>query len=168
MLASQVASIRKRFIVPWLALALLNLILSAHMHSTEPPVGLGGIMIALFDFYALSWVGMLTALREPRYVRAVFRAVVAVEFLPWAVVLGFMFMTAHGVRVEVVNAFFRCWFVGCGIYDLLLAFWARNQLRRRFRSLAGNDLKAPRPFVDDADYAAYGSAKNEQRSAMLV
>jgi hypothetical protein len=113
---------------------------SRRMPNSEPPFPLGGLISAGFDFYALSWMGMLAGLREPRYVRAVFRTMGAVLVGPWLIVVVFVFMAQRGVSSSAMNSFFCVWYIGAVIYDLGLALWAQGRLMSGFRQLAANDF----------------------------
>ena len=146
-LAGQMRSLQKRFVLPFLALAMVNwlILLEVTSRRDDFPGLLSGMLIAPLDFYALSWLGMLTGLREPRYTRAVFRTFGAVMVPPWIVIFLFVFANSHrGISSSAVHAFFFYWFLFAAVYELVLAHWAKTQLLTRFRLLAANDLRPPR------------------------
>jgi hypothetical protein len=157
-LNSQRAALRQAFALPFVGLLLVNAVLMAADPSSnreQEPVVFGGAVIAIFDFLALSWVGMLAGVREKNYARAVLRTFSGVMFLPWAVLLLFLFGFANrGVPSSTVQSFFLIWFVGAAIYDLVLAGWAQQQVRSRFRELAGNDVTPRLLFRPSASWRA--------------
>jgi len=141
-LAGQMRTLQRRFIAPFLALILVNwlILLAVSGRHDDLPGLASGMFVAPFDFYALSWAGMLTGLREPRYARAVFRAFGAVMVGPWIVVLLFVFASNnHGVSSSSVHAFFFCWSLFVAFYDVVLAHWAKAQLLSRFRWFAAHE-----------------------------
>ena len=141
-LTDQWRSLRRLYAAPFLGLLLLNVTLILSMPSSSPGeerlVIFGGALMALFDFYALSWLGMLRALRGTRYTPAVLRTLAGVLVWPWVVVLVFMSSSSPSSRT-MLNFFFW-WFLSAAVYDLVLARWARERLLRHFRRYAANDL----------------------------
>ena len=95
------------------------------------------------DWYALTWLGMANALREPRYIRAVLRTIGPVLVLPWAVCFLFLFCTRP--NNETAHGFFLLWFVGSAVFDMALGGWAKSALLSQFRRWAANDFSARRP-----------------------
>jgi hypothetical protein len=98
----------------------------------------GGSVLAIADFYALSWVGMWMGLRAKRHRRAVVGTMVLVMFLPWLGILCLVFLNANGVRFSKgdVELLMSLWFVTACAYDVILARHARSNLSQRFRRAA--------------------------------
>jgi hypothetical protein len=95
---------------------------------------LGGILMLLLDFKALSSVGILMALRYHRHSRAALATFARVMGLPWATVFLIFFMAKGGaLNGTDPGAVFALWF-GVGIIaDLLIGAGARATLTRGVR-----------------------------------
>lgn len=144
-LGQQEQALARRFGLLVILLVLLNLVFLSSLPQGRDdlwPVALGGAIVAPFDAVALSWVAMLTALRESRFIRAVLRAIAAVLVLPWAAF--FFFILSQPRNQSTVLQFFFWWFVGIIVFDLAMIRWAKNQLLTRFRRFAANDPRPPR------------------------
>ena len=142
-LNGQMRSLQRHFLMPLLGLVLVNWLIFMEIISKrdEMPGLISGVFVLPFDFYALSWLGMLTGLREPRYTSAVFRALGTVMIGPWTVILLFVCANSHrGVSSSTLHSFFFWWFCFTAIYDTVLVCWAKGQLTRRFRRFAANDV----------------------------
>ena len=116
-----------------LSLIALNFALILGINEHEPGrVIFGGAVVLIFDFFALSWVGMRQALRGLRYHRTVLTTVGLVMFPAWMVLAGFVFLSANS-RIgssSVAEAFFFWWFVLSAVYDLKLVAWAKLTAKR--------------------------------------
>jgi hypothetical protein len=126
---------------------------SAKVAFSEMLIG-GGLML-LVDFLALSRIGMWMALRTRRHDRAILGTFLRVMLLPWLGVLFFFFLTIGGGvmtedTVEILMAF---WFIGCVVLDLGFAGRASLELERQMRRLcAGLEPKSWGREPDDAMY----------------
>lgn len=131
-LKAQMAALKARFALPMGSLMALNFVLILAVNEHEPGwVIFGGAIILVFDFFALSWVGMRLALRGLRYHRTVLMTVAFVMFPAWAVLAGFIFVSVNGAAASSsVNAFFFWWFILSAGYGLSLVGWAKATARR--------------------------------------
>jgi len=125
------------------ALAFLNLLIIAGINEHEAGwVLFGGIAILIPDFLALSWLGMWMGLKSSRFSHAIVATLARVMLPPLLVLLLVLFSAAaSGASSSFMNAFFFCWFVAAGIYDLALVSWARRKLGKDFRSTAAQDYE---------------------------
>jgi ABC-type transport system involved in cytochrome c biogenesis permease component len=108
---------------------------------------LGGAVMLLVDFYALTWIGMGMALSTRRHQRAIFATLARVMFLPWLAILFliFMGMGGRGLNSGDVAALTAFWFLLGIVIDATQAATVRNRLLRDLR---------PRPL--GRNYAASG------------
>lgn len=133
-LEGQMFALSRLFWMPALAVIILNLIWAvapASGNHQEAYVVMGGVVILVIDFYALSWVGMRVALRGQAYRRAVLETFGRVMFPAWAVLCLFIFVSMNGSMAQgTAEGFFFLWFVGSGIYDFALVSWAKAGVNR--------------------------------------
>jgi hypothetical protein len=99
---------------------------------------LGGALVLLLDVRALSWVGMLTALRSKSHARAVLATLGRVMLLPWLGIFIFVMLTIvrQGMSDNTINELVILWFVGGAIISLTAAAKAKRRLLSQFRTLA--------------------------------
>jgi hypothetical protein len=106
---------------------------------------LGGVLLLLLDFAALSWAGMWYGITRTG-VRAVAITVLKVMGIPWLLIV--LLMSAQP-RVSETGIFFifGSWIVTGLIIDLLIIANARAKLVRQFRSAAaGSHKRTMRPI----------------------
>jgi hypothetical protein len=104
-------------------------------------VGFGGAIILLIDARALIWQAALQALKPARYPLAILRAA-GITLAPPIVILMLILWTGQTLRWGSTDDLFFLWFLGCGIYDVILIQTAKSKLKNHFRELASEPLKA--------------------------
>lgn len=98
----------------------------------------GSMLMLLFDFQALGWMGMWQGLRSKSHQRAIL-ATLALIILPlWALLLFIGMVILPGKGTDTSDLFLTIWFIVCGIYDLLAARRAKSNLLNDFRRSAAN------------------------------
>jgi len=97
---------------------------------------LGGIVVLLFDFRAIQWVGLWRALRSRTHLRATFATLASVELLPW-IVGPILFTVAMSGRSEekTLVVLGIAWFGMGVILDLVLISFTESDVRHRFRQM---------------------------------
>lgn len=111
----------------------------------------GGILVLLFDFYALGWLGMWRAMYARRYYRAVLGALMRVMVVPWLILLLVGFLVAGGrggFSTEAAIGFFVTWFTICVVNDLIVGIGAKMRLRAKFRRYAAGIAASDPPLAD--------------------
>jgi hypothetical protein len=137
-------------------LAADGLLLSAtlsEMHTREgrwAAVWVAGMVMLVWDLYALSWVGPWMGLNSRNPSRASMAALTRICLLPWLLWLG-------GVAVlSTLDAFLRFrlpfrwqawmlllgWFVLGAALNLAFAGWAAHRLKTAFRDIATRRIEA--------------------------
>ena len=101
---------------------------------------LGGALVLLLDFRALSWTGMFMAMRSKSHSRAVLSTVGRVLLPPWAGIFAFALfgMAGQGLSSGTVETFVLLWLGAGAINSLALAANARSWLLDEFRTLAAS------------------------------
>jgi hypothetical protein len=100
---------------------------------------LGGILLLLVDFAALSWAGMWHGVTRTG-VRAVVITVLKVMGIPWLLIV--LLMSAQPAISETgIFIIFGSWIVTGLIIDLVIIANARRNLVRQFRSAAAGSYK---------------------------
>jgi hypothetical protein len=95
---------------------------------------LGGILMLLLDFKALSTVGMLMALRYQRHNRAALVTLGRIMGIPWAAIFLIVFLGAGGaLNGTEPGAVFAIWFAVGIATDLFIGTAARSMLSRGVR-----------------------------------
>jgi hypothetical protein len=95
---------------------------------------LGGILMLLLDFKALSTVGMLMALRYQRHNRAALVTLARIMGIPWAAIFLIVFMGVGGaLNGTEPGAVFAIWFAVGIATDLFIGTAARSMLSRGVR-----------------------------------
>ena len=111
---------------------------------------LAGIVIFVFDLITLALVAMWSSLRSRKTSTAGLSAIVRVCIVPWFLMGLF---TAVMAVLETVfhydpfnsfsgQAFLGAWFFISVLIDLLLSFWALNNLRTKFRLIVTQRLES--------------------------
>ena len=103
---------------------------------------LGGISLLLFDFAALSWVGMWHSITRTG-VRAALITVLKVMGIPWLLIV--LLMSAQP-RVDQTGIFFifGFWITTGVVIDLVIIANARRQLSQHFRTAAAGSYRTTR------------------------
>jgi hypothetical protein len=151
----QHAALRRHFRRPILLLAALNGAMMftvllfpgpLNMHGKDLLIFcelfLGGIFLLLFDFAALSWVGMWHSTTRTG-VRAALITVLKVMGIPWLLIV--LLMSAQP-RVDQTGIFFifGFWITTGVIIDLVIIANARRQLSQHFRTAAAGSYRPTR------------------------
>jgi hypothetical protein len=98
----------------------------------------GGGVLLLLDFFALSWVGMHMGLRCRRHHRAVLATLVWVLLPPWLAILAiFLYLNlARGMSSSQMTVVWQLW-IGLGVLtSVWLGLRARSRVLTGFRKLA--------------------------------
>jgi hypothetical protein len=106
----------------------------------------GGAVLLLADYYALTWTGMRSALCKGKHARAIFSTLMRVMLIPWVIVL-MTFLVATGSRGfsgNNVAGFFMFWALTAGVLDLMVATWAEANLNYKLRKIASGSMQAVR------------------------
>jgi len=105
---------------------------------------LGGIVLLVGDFYALSWVGMRMGLRINLHRRAILATFAQVMLPSWLGVLVLLFiMGSGGFGAGMTMAATAVWLSASLVLDLLLAVRAKTGLLLELRPTAGSARPAP-------------------------
>ena len=106
----------------------------------------GGAVLLLADYYALTWTGMRSALCKGRHTRAIFSTLMRVMLVPWVMVLmTFLVVTGRrGFSGNDVAGFFMFWALTAGVLDLMVATWAESNLNYELRKIASGSMQAVR------------------------
>ena len=150
-LRGQWLALQDHFIKPMVALLLVNATLlwlaeraddpmnvGDHERNTFRTMFVGGAVALWLDFRALSWTGMLLALRSKSHSRAVLSTLGRVMLLPWAGIFAFVIIgeIGRGLSGAAVGTFVFIWFLVGAILSLTAAAKAKRQLADDFRRLA--------------------------------
>jgi len=151
-LSGQWRALQKHFRKTILLMLLVNLGLLWFVNFADVQMGpqdrgifggllIGGMLMALLDVCALSWVGMWMGLRASRHHRATLGTLGRVMGLPWLGIFLLVFVGGgKGFSAEQVEVFFTLWFILGIVTDLVVGISARTRLRRDFRhSLMGSN-----------------------------
>jgi hypothetical protein len=127
----------------WSALAIIiaDFIVFSRNFTDVPVVLLGAAIFLFVDARALIWRSMLQAFGPARYPIGVLRVTVIV-LLPPIILLALVLFSGRGISSHAANVLFFFWYLGCGIYDLVLIQRTRNLLRKKFRRLASEPVQA--------------------------
>jgi hypothetical protein len=141
-LSGQWRALQKHFRTTILVLLLVNLGLCCLVNFSDHPRSpqdrgmfggllIGGMLMALLDFWALSWVGMWMGLRASRHHLATLATLGRVMGLPWLAILLLVFLgVGRGFSPGFLLPF---WFMVGIATDLVAGRSARARLRRDFR-----------------------------------
>jgi hypothetical protein len=128
-------------------------------------VFLVGVVLLISDMYTLAWVGMWLGLTTQKANRAARGAVLRVIVLPIVIFLGLMTLSLAGRARELLDLegkLLESWFLVGMANDLFFFLWARNNLRRHFRTVVAERLyrKGWSPFArEEKSPAAAGAAE---------
>jgi hypothetical protein len=152
-------ALRRQFLKPVAAAAVMGLILMVFVHrggdaAQERCLWLAGILMLVADVITLSWVAMLAALTAKNHGRATIQVAACILVLPWFLFAGaefaihlFMFLFSRQAWNPDWHFDLGCWF-GVGILtDLVLVVKARRRLQTRFRQLALEPYAPKRRFA---------------------
>ncbi len=97
---------------------------------------IGGMLMLVFDYWALTWVGMAMGLRPMRHHRAVLATVGRVMLIPWLAlfVIIFIGMNSRALTENTIRTIFILWFIFGSLVDAWSGFSAQRQLHREFRA----------------------------------
>ncbi len=149
-------ALQRHFRRPILLLAALNLAMTLAVLCFPTPLGmdgedqlifselfLGGILLLLVDFAALTWAGMWQGITRTG-VRAVAITILKVMGLPWLLIV--LLLSAQPSISEIEIFFiFASWIVTGLITDLVIIANARTNLVRQFRNAAAGSWRTFRP-----------------------
>jgi ABC-type transport system involved in multi-copper enzyme maturation permease subunit len=147
-LRGQMLALRRQFLGPVLAVAVLDLVfmvVGARASGLAQDnlwgwVCWAGIVTLLADAYTLCWVGMWVGLVSKRPNRATSAVITRVMVLPWGAWIGLLLlvgMTRWWLRVgESWKFYLGLWFVLGMAADVYFCLWARSRLRRDLRVVA--------------------------------
>jgi hypothetical protein len=110
---------------------------------------LGGAVLMVVDFHALTWVGMWMALQTRRHTRAILATLLRVMVAPWFVIFLLVLLTIGGGSLSLGTALGLSlfWFALAAILAHAFASRAKIGLVEAFRQIsAAPDLQTPRPF----------------------
>jgi hypothetical protein len=138
LLRGQSMKIFRLFLIPVLAVGILNLILGPLFGGQEDRYMLyRGGPILLLDCWALTWVGMWNGVKAKRFSHAVLGTMARVMIPPWIVVFAFIATNIAGsTSNSAVRSFFAFWFFLVLVYDLWLVARFNSRLKAHFRSAA--------------------------------
>lgn len=161
-LRGQWLALREHFARPILAVLLVNATLFWFTVFPKNPMNmdrefrtmfrtifLGGALLLLADFRALSWVGMLMALRAKNHARAVLATLGRVLLPPWAGIFFFVMLgvVGRGLSTATVRTIVFLWLLGGAIFSFSMAAGAERRLLNQFRALASRVKTAERKYA---------------------
>ena len=141
------AGLRRRFLLPALALVAFDLALAWHWFVMVPsdPAGVGQFVLVLLasvmfllDCYALSWVGLWQGLTAPNATRASIRTLLFVLVLPGAVFVALLGLlaTSAGPLEDALVALGIGWFFTGFLTDIGIGAWSMVRLSHDGREAA--------------------------------
>ena len=141
------AGLRRRFLLPVLALVAFDLALAWHWFVVLPndPAGVGQFVLVLsaavmflLDCYALSWVGLWQGLTAPNATRAFIRTLLFVLVLPGAVFVALIGLLAISVGPleDALVALGIGWFITGFLTDIAVGAWSMVRLSHDGREAA--------------------------------
>jgi hypothetical protein len=157
-LRGQRLALRRQFLKPVVAAAIVELLLMFSIHDVGVAQGrclwLAGILMLMADAITLGWVAMLAALTAKSYGRATIKTAACILVLPWFLFGGaelairlFRFLFVRQDWQPDWRFNLGCWF-GVGIFaDLLFVLRARGRLQTSFRQLALEPYAPGRRFA---------------------
>jgi ABC-type transport system involved in cytochrome c biogenesis permease component len=104
---------------------------------------LGGAVLLLADYYALSWVGMLMGYRKRRHHIAIGFTLARILVPPWLGIFLLWFLGASGALngSGAVMLFMILWHGAGFMLDMISAIWAREELLRTLRENPYSEIK---------------------------
>jgi ABC-type transport system involved in multi-copper enzyme maturation permease subunit len=159
-LRGQRRALWRQFAGPTLAALIADFLLmagclSSNSDESDQAMFLGlwsaGMVVLMWDLYALSWVGPWMGLNSRSVNRAFTSALVRIGLLPW---LAYLFGLAAVAMLEFTyrwsvpdhlgpGFFIGSWFGICAVNNLFFTGWARLRLRREFREIATRRVDGP-------------------------
>jgi ABC-type transport system involved in multi-copper enzyme maturation permease subunit len=163
-ISGQKRALRRMFRGPMVLALLTNIVMLWMLISINPAglgkqeafiyfeVGIGGAVMLPIDFYALSWVGMWTALLTKRHNRAILSTLGRVMLAPWLAIVFLVLMTIGGrtLTLDAALALAPVWFILAAVVEHTFAARAKIGLVEALRQISsGADLRAVEPAIPD-------------------
>lgn len=146
------AGMRRRYLLPGLALVAVDLLLSAR-ELVAAPAGFEGVKwyvltvaaaaLFLLDCYVLSWVGLWQGLIARNATRACIRTLMSLMILPGLLFLPLLVLTFTGNSFDegAVLAVTILWFLAGFLVDVGMGVWCMVHLSDDCREIAGRNAR---------------------------